>query len=563
MSARKRRSAIVSAVVVIGAALFAQGAQASVTPSLTLDQSGGTQAGATQNLGMDIKFSEPALSSDSPEDMTINLPPGLLANASIQGGACLTTIDISDSNCTVGTGSVDATALVNTPGIGLPVDVDFDLVPPPATGDLAGLAVVMDGQQIGQTADIKVRPSGDPDGVGLTIDLVLPDTLEGVPIELTEIDSTFDGLRYPTSCPSTPAQVSVSVNSYQDATVNTVSQPLNVTGCSSLSYAPKLSVKAVKDSSDRQVAITTGVTQAATDSPTKSLTLSFPGNTLGVNLASVKLLCGNLASGNCTPVGTATAVSPLYPKALTANVYLTGTPLGPTLTLAFPPPFPLTLVGNVTLTTKTASFNGLPDIPLTSLSLVLNGGADGMFLTNCNPGDGTATGSSTDQNGDKTASASLPYQIQGCPASSYTSTSSSDVAPSLTKPTASGLKTKHPTLRFELKDSKKGAKIKQLTIELPHGLSFVGHRSGKRVEVKGVKVTGAKVKSLTLSGGHLVIKLAKPAAAVGVTLTGSALDEASALVAKAKAGKAGQLKLTVISLDAKNKRHTVAKTIAL
>ncbi len=564
MSVRKRRSGFVSgvasALVVLATALFAQGAQASTSPSLSLDQSAGTQAGASQNLGMDLKFTNS--SGDSPDVMTINLPPGLLANADIDGGSCLKTADLTDTNCQVGTGAVTAYPLDSI--IPFTLDVTFDLVPPPAPGDLAGLAVNFEsGTQIGTTGDIKVRPSGDPNGVGVSIVLTLPNSLLGVPMQLGEINSTFDGLRYPTSCPSTPANVGISVDSYNDSTLHTVSSPLSVTGCSKLPYAPKLSVKAVKDGSDRQVAITTGVTQAADESPSRSLSLAFPGDTLGVNLAAIKLLCLNIAAG-CSPVGTATAVSPLYPTPLTASAYLTGTALGPTLTLVFPAPFPLTLVGNVTLTTKTASFSGMPDIPLTSLSLVLNGGAEGMFLTNCNPGNGTATGTSTDQNGDKTVSASVPYQISGCAASSYTSgPSSTDVAPTVSTPAATGLKTKHPSIRFKVKDSKKGPKIKQLTVELPRGLSFVAHRTGKRTEIRGVKLSGAKLKSLALSGGRLVIKLAKPASAVGVTLTGSALNESPALIAKAKTGKIGRLRLTVVSLDAKNKRHTVAKTITL
>ena len=223
MSGRKRRTAVLSALVVGAVALLAPSAQASITPTLTLDQSAGTQAGGTENLGMDLTFgpANPIVVTDSPDVMTINLPPGLLANASIDGGACLTTTDLSDTNCQVGTGSVTAyPAGVLVP---LTVDVTFDLVPPPAPGDLAGLAVNMDDQQIGSTAGIKVRPSGDPDGVGITIDFVLPNSLDGAPIDITEIDSTFDGLRYPTSCPSTPANVGVSVDSYSDSTVHNLS----------------------------------------------------------------------------------------------------------------------------------------------------------------------------------------------------------------------------------------------------------------------------------------------------------------------------------------------------
>ena len=205
----------------------------------------------------------------------------------------------------------------------------------------------------------------------------------------------------------------------------------------------------------------------------------------------MNLLCANVASGKCKPVGVATAVSPLYPKPLTANAYLTGTALGPTLTLVFPAPFPLTLVGNVTLTTRQASFTGLPDIPLTSLSLALNGGADSLFLTNCNPGAGNATGVSTDQNGDKTVTASVHYEISGCPASSYTTpTTSTSSALTLSSPGAAGLKSGHPSLSFRISVRKKAPKLTALTVEAPRGLSFVGHRVGKRLKVTGVSGQG-------------------------------------------------------------------------
>ena len=89
---------------------------------------------------MDLKFntSNAYPVSDTPDSLTINLPPGLPANADVNGGACLTTADLSDTKCQVGTGSVTAYAAGLVP---LTVNVTFDLVPPPAAGDLAGLAV--------------------------------------------------------------------------------------------------------------------------------------------------------------------------------------------------------------------------------------------------------------------------------------------------------------------------------------------------------------------------------------------------------------------------------------
>ncbi len=174
---RVQRIVLLGVLAVAVSAAAAPGAGASTVPSLTLDQSAGTAAGSFANLGMDLKFSSSA--GDSPKDLTINLPPGLLANASIDGGACLATTDLNDTACQVGTGVVTADLLGTIP---TPTPVTFDLVPPPAAGDLAGLAVNSNGSQVGTTGDIKSRPSSDPAGVGVTIALTLPNSLVGVPI---------------------------------------------------------------------------------------------------------------------------------------------------------------------------------------------------------------------------------------------------------------------------------------------------------------------------------------------------------------------------------------------
>jgi hypothetical protein len=575
MSIPMRRGALVGALVVLATALSAHGAPAAVTPSMSLDQSAGTQAGAFQDLGLDLKFNTAGTYPvpDSPQHLTIMLPPGLLANADINGGACLTTTALNDS-CQVGSGTV--TAYAPSGLVPLPVNVTFDLVQPPAPGDLAGLAVNDNGTQIGSTAGITVRPSSDPNGVGLSISFVLPNNLYGIPINITEINSTFQALRYPTTCPGNPAPVLVQVDSYADPTVHTLSAPLNVTDCASLPYAPQLAVSATKDGGDRVVSLTTSVTQAADESPTRSLTLSFPGKALGVNLMAVKLLCVNLSS-NCTPVGTATAVSPLYPTPLTASAYLTGTALGPQLTLVFPAPFPLTLTGSVTLTTKTATFTGLPDIPLTSLKLVLNGGADGLFLTNCNPGNGVADGTSTDQQGDHTVSASVPFDISGCPASSYTATSNTgpstggagsgpstppayNAAPTVTSPAMVDARSERPSLSFRVNERKGAAKLTQISVRLTPGISFVATRVGRRTRIMGVSLSGARIRSLAISHGRLIIRLRRPARSFRVRLT-SVLHEDAALAAAVAHRHRVSVHLSLIAWNTAHKRHTVNRRI--
>jgi hypothetical protein len=563
-----RRYVLTIVVALAGMASLVQSASASVAPTLSLDQSAGTAAASTANLGLDLKFAPTG--TDSPDHMTLSLPPGLLANASVDGGACLTMTDLDDAACQVGTGTVTAIAEGVVP---ITTPVTFDLVPPPAAGDLAGLAVNSSGTQIGATADIKVRPSGDPAGVGITITFVLPNTLDGTPISLTEINSTFDGLRYPATCPTTPQAVAVAVNSYGDATVHSVSAPLTVTKCAALPYAPKFAVGATQDAGDRQVKLSTNITQAANESPNNAISLDFPVAVLQPNLNAIGALCLNVASGTCTPVGSATASSPLYPKPLTGNAYLTGSlATGLTLTLVFPSPFPLTLTGKVDLAGNSTTFTGLPDIPLTDLNVTLNGGAHGLFKSNCAMPSGTATASLTDQNGDKTASAPATFTVAACTASgstggtgsgsgsgggSGTSGAGGSPTPRLIKTAVTGLRSGRVALGFTLSEGTRLAKMNALTVELPSGLSFARHRVGKRLKVTGIALKGAKIKSLALSHGHLVITLRTAVRSVTVQIKALAVKESAVLKAKAKAKKLKSLRLTVITRNTKGARTTI------
>ncbi|HTX12963.1 MAG TPA: hypothetical protein VME22_30375 [Solirubrobacteraceae bacterium] len=542
---------VASATVLCAAALaFTPSALASVSPSLSLDQSAGTTAGAFQNLGVDLKFA--FTGADSPEDLTLDLPPGLLADASIDGGACLRSADLTDAACQVGSGTVvadaDGTIPITTP-------VTFDLVPPPQPGDLAGLAVDSNGTQIGATADVKIRPSGDPLGVGIAIDFVLPNSLYGVPISIAEINSTFDGLRYPTTCPSAPQSFTVSVDSYSDPTVRTASAPLSVTGCSALSYAPAFDFSATRDSGDSQVALTTQVTETASEAPSGSLTLVVPTPPVGASLSAVALACPSVSSSTCSPIGSVTASSPLYPSPLTGAAYLTGSGLSLSLTLVFPSPFPLTLSGPIDLNNDSTAFTGLPDLPLTSLRVALNGGPHGLFSTTCTPPSGTATAILTDQNGDRTVHAASPFTISGC---AYTSENGAGVR--VTDTHASGLGAGHPSLRFKVQVAKGHPKLRTVTVALPSGPSFASHGIGRP---GGIVVTGARIKTLGLSRGHLVITLRKAASGIVVSINAAALRESPWLERRIKQRRLHRLPLTVITQNTRGRRATIRAQITI
>ena len=551
IGARFCRTVASALVLCAVTAALAASAKASVSPSLSLDQSAGTTAGSVENLGVDLKFA--STGGDSPERLTLDLPAGLLADASIDGGACLRSADLTDAACQVGSGTVTADAYGAIP---ITTPVTFDLVPPPQPGDLAGLAVNNGGTQIGATADVRIRPSGDPDGVGVAIDFVLPDSLYGTPISIAEISSTFDGLRYPTTCPSTPESFSVSVDSYSDPTVRTASAPLSVTGCSALPYAPAFALSATRDRGDDQVALTTQVTQTAREAPSRSLTLVLPQPPLLPSLAAGALLCPSVSSGTCSTVGSATASSPLYPSPLTGMAYLTGSGLSLSLTLAFPAPFPLTLTGPIDLSKNSTTFTGLPDLPLTSLRVSLNGGSHGLFKATCARPSGTAQAILTDQNGDKTVDAASAFTVSGCSAAG--GRGGNGAGASLTVTHVSGLGSGHPSMSFRVQVARRDPKLRAVTVFLPDGLSFASGGIGKR---GGIAVTGARIETLRLSRGHLVITLRKPTSSIVVRINGGLLHESHSLERLAKHRHVHSLLLTVKTENTKGRHATVRAQI--
>ncbi|MGH2908427.1 MAG: hypothetical protein ACRDK8_03930 [Solirubrobacteraceae bacterium] len=584
------RQLLAVAAVAVATAVAAPAAMATSTASLSLDQSAGTSAGANHNLGMNLSFKNTG--TDSPKDLTINLPPGLLSNASIDSGACLKTAASGSPTaaCQVGSGTVTAQPdLLILGSLPLPVSVpvSFYLVKPPSPGDLAGLEVYSStlSEQLGSTGDVLIRPSGDPNGVGATIKLVLPNTLtltlpilgkvNAAPISITQIASTFDGLRYPTTCPSSPAKLTATVDSYQNGNPQTLGQPLSVTGCGALSYNPSFTASVRKDSADKGVALTTNVTETGSMAPSQSVSLSFPTAVLGPNLGSLANLCQTL-SGTCPQVGSVTAQSSLYPTALTGRAYFTGNSNGLTLTLVFPAPFPLTLTGSIDLVHNSATFSGLPDIPLTSLAVTLDGGPRALFDTDCATPSGTADAKLVDQNGDMSRSLSSSFSVAGCPgvssSGSGSTTNGSRATSSGSTATASGtrlsgrsvrgLAAGRPSLTFRVSAARHRPKIRRMTVSLPSGLRFRGHAVHHRMLVRGVTVRGAKLRSAVLSHGRIVLTLRRAARRATVTLGPRSLRESRALRARARAHKLKRMRLHVAVLNARRQTHSLTVTIS-
>ena len=532
MAIRVRRAlvglATAAAVLILPAA-----ASAAVTPGLTVTPT--TTAAGTSPATVDF---DATFSGGSPNDVTFALPSGLLANANLADGACLAS-STPTTACQVGTGTATAA--------GIPLTVSLYLVkaPDPAT-EVGGVALVQGSSPSGMLLNTGVATLT----TGLNVEF---SNLAGDAI--SELNLSLTTLRMPTGCPTPAANVTLTADG-----ASTMA-PLNVTGCTSLPYAPTVTATETKDAKDKGATLLFTVTQAADEAATKSIALKLPSG-LGVNLsADVTCLLG--AGAGCN-VGTASATSPIVPNVpgvgLAAGmVVLGGSASAPTITITFPAPYAITLVGDIDLGAGTVTFKNMPDLTLTSLNLNITGpNGKKAFTTTCKQ-------SST--SGTFTSQADVAKTVQGtvkfvnCPAN----------------PTAtgsfSGLASGHPSLRFTVTHGKGAPNVSSVSVGLPGGLKFsragivmsktCTTKGGKKkctttTLTKGLGVKGATATSVALKGGKLVIKLKKAAGKVTISLAAPVLTESASLQTKVKKHKVTKpLTVSLKVTDAKNTSTSV------
>ena len=102
----------------------------------------------------------------------------------------------------------------------------------------------------------------------------------------------------------------------------------------------------------------------------------------------------------------------------------------------------------------------------------------------------------------------------------------------------------------------KNAKLKSFTVKLPRGLSFVRHRVHGRLKLLGVALKGAKVKSLSLKRGTLLVTLRAPVNTLSAKIGPRALKESPALRSAARHHQLKPLRLTVVLTNTAGKLTT-------
>jgi hypothetical protein len=506
--------------VVLGAAL-AFPVLASAAQTFAVTSPDGFPAGGhptyTTTIGLDT-------SAGGPTSETVTLAPGVLASLAA-APQCLTGSPQYTSTCQIGTGSATTT-------VGLPLTLTAYLVPPPSGADVAGIDLVTNAPGNPTThaaVDLVQTASGNVSSV-IKADLA---SLGTVGQFLSSISLTIDGTlangqpftRMPTNC--SPGSSSVTVTYANGNTeASNASPDFAPTGCSSLRYAPILTASVVKDAHDGGVRVVTTVSQAAVEAAGARQTLTLPFPALAPNQGSLSI------QNTGTAVGTAVATSPLLPTPLTGQAFLTGSgPFTPTLTLQFPAPNKLTLIGTVDLNGHSVTFSGLPDVPQTSLVVTLFGGPHALQAATCAPPGGTLAGTFTGQNG-KTVVDKVPLTVSGCPS-----------APSISHTSLSALTSGRPTLRFRLTRGSDAPNLKSFVVTPSHGLSF----NPKKLS-KGVSISAAR--TLKLTGGRLTVTLKHAVATVTVTIKGPALVESKQLTKQVRSHAVGRQNVRITVTDA-------------
>jgi hypothetical protein len=535
VSPRPRR-ALVGLITALAA--LALPAAASAAESLSVSPSS-LQAGGNPTITATLGFAPGA--GDTPKTVVTSLAPGLLSNLNANP-SCLASMQLTAA-CQIGNATSHTTA----------GDITGNLyLVPPQGSDAAGIEYVPS-TGASQYVGVSLNPSTPG---SLNVSTTFPQV---VGVQVTGFTATFNPTlngqpftRLPSSC--SPATSTMNVTYYGSTPSGSASGSFTPSGCGTLPYAPNVTASITKDKNDDGAALVIGITQAAGESASKSIVLNTPKG-LTPNLgADVACLAGTPCN-----VGTATATSPLVPSPALAHgtVSLGGSATAPTITIAFPAPFAITLTGTLSLTSDAVTFANVPDVPLTSLTVSITGpNGQKAFNTDCKPAN--FGGSFTAQSG-ATHTATAAVTFTGCP-----------VKPTATGST-SGLASGQPKLKFKIAHGKSGPNVAAVTIGLPGGLGFsrsaiVSHKTcttqGKKkctttTLISGLGISGGKAKSVAIRGGTLVLVLKKAVRSVTITVSGPLVTETKGLQTKVKRHKVNSLKFTLKVTDAKHTSTTL------
>ncbi len=339
------------------------------------------------------------------DGVNVGLPAGLLA--AVKDVALCPDADANAGACPIGSRVGSATVAAG------PGDTPFYLRDQPVSltgpykGAPYGLAIAVHAVagpfDLG-TVVVRQALNVDPDDAHATVvSDPLPTIRDGIPFRVRRVHVIVDRpgfMRSPSSCD--PESVATSVFSTGGQTAN-LATPIRFTGCDKLPFAPKLALKLTNPKETKvggHPGLEALVTQQPDEAGIKAVTVTLPLSlALDPNNAESDSLCeySDGLKDQCPAksiIGTVTAISPLLKTPINGKVYFvkgirtdpkTGRQIRtlPTLLTELRGEVNLNLRGTNTVPDNkhlTSTFPMVPDAPLSSFTLKLNGGKKGILV---------------------------------------------------------------------------------------------------------------------------------------------------------------------------------------
>lgn len=346
------------------------------------------QAGAFSPFSFELSRAD---GQQYPSHITTTLPPGLVAaiptvtlcgEAQANAGACPAASRIGTVTVAAGAGgepySFTGQAFLTGPYAGVPYGLSI-VVPavagPYDLGEVITRAAISVGLYSGR----------------VTVASALPTIVGGVPLRLKSIDVDVDRPSFasnPTSCaPLSAESLLLSSLGAQDP----LSSPFRAAGCNALAFKPKLTIQTgAKTSKPNGASLRVTIAQNAGQANIREVQVQLPKQ-LVARLSTIQKACPAAAfetgppPGSCKPtarVGTVSATTPVLPGRLTGTAWLVshGSAAFPDLDLVLTGDnVEVVLVGHTHIARSsitTSTFESLPDVPVSSVSVNLPTGPD-------------------------------------------------------------------------------------------------------------------------------------------------------------------------------------------
>ncbi|MDE3069413.1 MAG: hypothetical protein KGJ43_01665, partial [Acidobacteriota bacterium] len=330
--------------------------------------------------------------------LAATLPPGMLADISsvprcaepaAAAGSCAAESRIGTATVSAGVGSepLRLTGAVYLTG--------------PYEGAPFGLSVVVPavaGPYNLGTVVVRAKVAVNPENAQVTITSgALPTVLGGVPLRLKGVALAIERSGFlfnPTSCAA--AGVAATITS-AGGTAAAASSPLGLSGCTSLPFEPSVTARAtIPGSREAGAGLTFELSYPGQGQANLSGVAATMPEALPVRLSTLHNACleatfaaNPAACPAAAKVGEATVTTPVLPDPMTGPAYLvaTGGSAFPALDLVLEADgVRIVLHGQTDISSgvSSATFSGLPDVPVSHLVLNLPPGPDSLLSSNSN-----------------------------------------------------------------------------------------------------------------------------------------------------------------------------------